>query len=122
MPETKKRILCVDGNENIISMLEDLVEELGYEPRAAGGVDAALRVARGDIIDLYITENHLTDGTGAELAEKIRELAPDAPIIFYSDDPQRVVVAEARRVGAQACVSKLDDIGQLAEAVRRLLH
>jgi CheY-like chemotaxis protein len=122
MPATKKRILCVDGNENIVSMLADMLEELGHEARAARGVDAAVRLARGELIDLYITENHLEDGTGAELASKIRELAPDAPIIFYSDDPQRVVLSEAHRAGAQACVSKLDDIAKLADAVRRLLH
>ncbi|HZI20442.1 MAG TPA: response regulator [Pyrinomonadaceae bacterium] len=122
MPPTKKCILCVDGNENIVSMLADLIEELGHEPRSADGLGAALLVARRDHVDLCITENHLNDGTGAELAEKIRELAPDVPVIFYSDDPQRVASAEARRAGAQGCVSKLDDITELAVAVRRLLH
>jgi DNA-binding response OmpR family regulator len=121
-PATKKCVLCVDGNENIVSLLTDLLEELGHEPLAAAGLAAALRLARNRPIDLYITENRLNDGTGAELAERIHELAPEAPIIFYSDDPQRVVWAEARRAGAQACVSKLDDIRELAAAVRRLLH
>jgi CheY-like chemotaxis protein len=64
-PATKKRVLCVDGNENIISMLTDLLEELGHEPLAAAGLAAALRIAGGGRVDLYITENRLHDGSGA---------------------------------------------------------
>ena len=121
MPATKKRILCVDGNENINSMLADLLRELGYEPRSAQGAAAALGIARNEHIDLFIIDNRLPEVSGVELAERVREFAPHTPIIFYSNDPQRAVWAEARRAGAQAFVSKLDDIGKLAGAVRRLL-
>lgn len=122
MSATKKRVLCVDANENITSMLLDLMRELGHEPRAAGSAAAALLAARAEPADLFIIENRLPDGGGAQLAAALRELAPNAPIIFYSNDPDRVVRAEAERAGAQACVSKLDDIAELADAVRRLLH
>ena len=122
MTSTKKRVLCVDGNENIVSMLVDLVRELGFEPRAAGGASEALRIARAEPIDLYITDNRLPEGSGVELAEAVHEFDPAAPVIFYSNDPQRAVSVEAARAGAQAFVSKLDDIDALAAAVRRLLH
>jgi len=122
MPETKKRILCVDGNENITSMLADLLSELGHEPRAARDAANALRILRAEPFDLFIIDNRLPEGSGAELARSIRAHAPDAPIIIYSNDPQRAVWAEAQRAGAQAFVSKLSDIGELADAVRRLLR
>jgi DNA-binding response OmpR family regulator len=122
MSPTKKRILCVDANENICSMLLDLMRELGHEPRAAASLAAALHAARAETVDLFIIENRLPDGSGAQLAATLRVLAPRAPIIFYSNDPQRVVRAEAARAGAQAFVSKLDDIAELADTVRRLLH
>ena len=121
MPATKKRILCVDGNENINSMVADLLRELGHEPCAAVDAEAAIGIARSEHIDLFIIDNRLPKGSGAELAERIREFAPHTPIIFYTNDPQRAVRSEAQRAGAQAFVSKLDDIGGLADAVRRLL-
>jgi len=122
MSATKKRILCVDANENITSMLLDLIGELGHDARAAAGLAAALHAARAERVDLFIIENRLPDGSGAELATALRAVAPQAPIIFYSNDPRRVARAEAERAGAQAFVSKLDDIAELADAVRRLLH
>ena len=60
------------------------------------------------------------DGSGLELCQKLGEITPGVPCIFYSGDAYDIHRSEAFAAGADAYVAK-PDIERLIESVRELL-
>lgn len=116
----KRRILCVDDNEDNSSMLTVLLGLASYEAVAATSLEEAQRLMRTERFDLYILDKRFPDGTGFDLCQKIRQLHPETPVIFYSGDAYSSDRSEGLSAGAQAYVAK-PDIDRLLEAVNHIL-
>jgi two-component system, OmpR family, response regulator len=120
MLDNKRRILCVDDNEDNSSMLTVLLGLSSYDAVAAGSVEEALRLAQCERFDLFILDKRFPDGTGFNLCQQIRRLHPDTPVIFYSGDAYSSDRTEGLRAGAQDYVAK-PDIDKLLDSVNHLL-
>lgn len=120
MLTTKRRILCVDDNEDSSSMLTVLLGLSSYEAVAATSLEEAQRLMRSERFDLYILDKRFPDGTGFDLCQQIRQLHPDAHIIFYSGDAYSSDRLEGLSAGAQDYVAK-PDIDRLLESVNHIL-
>ena len=70
--------------------------------------------------DLYVLDRHLPDGSGLELCQKLTQINPGVPCIFYSGDAYDIHRSEAFAAGADGYVAK-PDIDGLIEAVRKQL-
>ena len=88
LPERKgkERILLVDDDEQMIYGTEKMLCRMGYEVRAYTGSLAALKAVRTDpgYFDLVITDHMMPYLSGMELADEIRALCPQVPIILCS--------------------------------------
>jgi two-component system, OmpR family, response regulator len=120
MLDIKRRILCVDDNEDNSSMLTVLLGLSSYDAVAAGSVEEALRLAQCERFDLFILDKRFPDGTGYALCQQIRQLHPDTPVIFYSGDAYSSDRTEGLRAGAQDYVVK-PDIDKLLDSVNHFL-
>lgn len=116
----RRRILCVDDNEDNSTMLTVLLGLSSYEAVAAGSIEEALRLAQSERFDLYILDKRFPDGTGFALCQQIRELHPETPVIFYSGDAFSTDRMEGLSAGAQGYVAK-PDIDGLLETVQHVL-
>jgi CheY-like chemotaxis protein len=121
MHDVRRRILCVDDNEDNSSMLTVLLGLSSYDAVAAGSVEEALQLAHREFFDLYILDKRFPDGTGLALCQEIRQLHPTTPVIFYSGDAYASDCAEGLSVGAQGYVAK-PDIDKLLETVNHFLE
>ena len=65
-------------------MMAALLSDCGYGVLTAGSVTEALDLANEVSFDLFILDVRLPDGTGVELCEKLREMRPNIPILYYS--------------------------------------
>ena len=74
----RKRILLVEDDEMAQEIVAFALEE--YTLICADSFDKGLRAVRQGYFDLYILDNWLPDGNGAELCRIIREFDPDTPI------------------------------------------
>jgi CheY-like chemotaxis protein len=83
-------------------------------------VEDACRLAAEKQFDLYVLDRRLPDATGLELCERLNEITPTVPCIFYSGDAYELHRREAIAAGAAAYVAK-PDIDGLIDAVQRLL-
>jgi len=81
---TRKRILCVDDDEDTREMMDALLGEYGYEAVIADSVSAALETVKSGGLALCILDHWLTNSNGIELCEQIRAFDPSMPIMFYS--------------------------------------
>ncbi|MCA1557957.1 MAG: response regulator [Acidobacteria bacterium] len=120
MIDNRRRILCVDDNEDNSSMLTVLLGLSSYEAVAANSVEEALQLARKESFDLYILDNRFPDGTGTGLCREIRQLHPHTPVIFYSGDDFLSDDTKSHQSSAQDYVVK-PDIDKLLNTVNQFL-
>ena len=120
MADNKCRVLCVDDHHDTSEMLELLLSKEDYEVDTAGTMEQACRLAERKSFDLYVLDRRLPDATGLELCERLQQLTPDVPCIFYSGDAYELHRREAIAAGAAAYVAK-PDIDGLINAVQKLL-
>jgi two-component system response regulator CpxR len=113
----KRTILCVDDNEQSLSIRKVMLETRGYRVVACARSEEALERFRKGGVDLVITDL-LTGFDGAALVERIKDLAPEVPAILLSsrargyDGSTRADVLLAKGMYAPA---------ELLERVRMLL-
>ena len=116
----KCRVLCVDDHHDTSEMLELLLAKEDYEVETAATMEEACRVASSKSFDLYVLDRRLPDATGLELCERLQQISPGVPCIFYSGDAYELHRREAIAAGAAAYVAK-PDIDGLIDAVQKLL-
>src|SRR5689334_9910413 len=114
------RVLCVDDHHDTSEMLELLLAKESYEVETASTMEEACRLAEQKKFDLYVLDRRLPDATGLELCERLNEITPGVPCIFYSGDAYELHRREAIAAGAAAYVAK-PDIDALIDAVQKLL-
>jgi CheY-like chemotaxis protein len=117
----RKRLVIVDDDAAVLEVLREYFGpryEVETSRTAAGGMFAAIR-ARPDVILLDVK---LPGMTGLELAAGIRTNGGTAPIVFMTGYLSARVEAEARRLGAVACLQKPTDLLKLDAIVSDLAH
>ena len=120
MHPAKRRILCVDDDEDTCFMLTHLLKQENYETKTVRTISEALEMARSESFNLYILDEWFPREAGVGLCRKIREFDPHTPIIFYSGAAFDSDRAEALYAGAQAFVAK-PYVDELIATVHRLL-
>jgi two-component system response regulator PilR (NtrC family) len=101
-------------------MLKLLLAEENYEVQTAATMEEACSMAESRRYDLYVLDKRLPDGTGLELCERLNEITPGVPCIFYSGDAYEIHRLEAMAAGAAAYVAK-PNIEALISTVHELL-
>ena len=120
MSQAKCRILCVDDHEDTSEMLSLLLSQEDYHVVCAKNGQEALSLAGNEEFDLYVLDKRLPDGDGLLLCQKLTEITPGVPCMFYSGDAYELHRNQALAAGAAAYVAK-PDIDSLIENVRKLL-
>ncbi len=68
---------------------------------------------------VVLSDYHLPDGTGAELARSLRREAPDSSVLILTGDPSTTVLADVARSGAVGHLTKSRDLDDVVSAVRQ---
>lgn len=116
----RKRILCVDDDEDTREMMNVLLGVYGYEPVIASSVSDALESARSGRIDLCILDHWLTELDGVDLCQQIRAFDSHTPIMFYSGAGYVADIQKGLDAGAQAYLVK-PDFEHLKPTIDRLI-
>lgn len=80
----KKTILCVDDNEQSLSIRKVMLETRGYRVIACVSARHALEVFRDGGVDLVISDLVMPDMDGADLIQAIKSISPQTPAILFS--------------------------------------
>jgi DNA-binding response OmpR family regulator len=121
MEYTKARILHVDDHQDTRLMMAALLQDRGYGVLTAGNVAEALELAREITFDLYILDVRLPDGTGVALCQKLHEISPGIPILYYSAYGDAAEVENALAICGDAYLKKPVCIADIENLVARLL-
>ena len=118
-----ERILVVDDDEIVLSVMGDMLSVGGYQIEAKKNADEALTMFLGDSrgFDLVMTDHYMGAMTGLELGQKILEHKPATPIILLTGGGP-AVESEAHAAGIRGIVQKPVKIDQLLETVAQVLR
>jgi len=80
----KRTILCVDDNEQSLSIRKVMLETRGYRVIARTTGKEALETFKQGGIDLLLSDLVMPDMDGADLVGKIKDISPETPAILFS--------------------------------------
>jgi len=80
----KKTILCVDDDEQSLSIRKIMLETRGYRVLACNSGEMALEAFRRGGVDLVLTDLIMPGVDGSRLIEKIKSLSPQTPAVLIS--------------------------------------
>ncbi|WP_310599233.1 PAS domain S-box protein [Desulfobulbus sp.] len=116
-------ILVVDDEPPITFFLVQVLEHLGYKVQACLSSEDALKafLKRWNAFDLIITDMGMPGMTGLELAEKIKAVNPDVPIMLCTGFSEHVTAENYRQMGLAGFVAKPFNAEHLAKEVGRVI-
>jgi len=118
-----ERILLIDDEEQIVSMEQQMLENLGYEVTARTDSTEALKEfsQKPQNFDLVITDMTMPHMTGDELALKLLNIKPDIPVILCTGFNEDITEEKALAMGIQKFVMKPVIKNDLATTIRTVL-
>jgi signal transduction histidine kinase/CheY-like chemotaxis protein len=118
-----ERILLIDDEEQIVSMEQQMLENLGYEVTARTDSTEALKEfsQKPQNFDLVITDMTMPHMTGDELALKLLDIKPDIPVILCTGFNEDITEEKALAMGIQKFVMKPVIKNDLATTIRTVL-
>ncbi len=115
------KILVVDDDDAVLTLLYDILTDAGYEVSAAQDGAKALRVAKTQPFDLLLTDLVMPGRDGIEVIRDIRSEQPNLKIIAISGAFGGNMLHVAELLGADASLPKPCDHNRLLATVRRLM-
>jgi DNA-binding response OmpR family regulator len=115
------QILCAEGHQDTREFLVIWLGLAGYEVAASDSLAECVKLASSLRFDLYIISDRLLDGSGFDLAEKIRSFDRQTPLIFHSALAYPQDIERGMKAGAQAYITKPSDPEHLLETISLLI-
>ena len=116
------RILLVDDEPSILSVLSTLMKAEGHEPVSARGGDKAREILLTDSFDLMISDIRMTPVDGMELLRLARRDRPGMAVIMLTAYGSVETAVEAMKEGAFDYVTKPFKVDELLITVQRSLE
>jgi CheY-like chemotaxis protein len=119
----KERILFVDDEPDIVTMNKDRLQRLGYDVVATTNSLDALKAFRSKpgSFDLVITDYTMPHLTGVGLANEIRRMRPDIPIILCSGIDEPLASEKGRGAGITEFAMKPLSKKKISAIIRKVL-
>jgi two-component system, NtrC family, response regulator AtoC len=114
-------VLVVDDEKLIRWALRERLHTAGYHvSEAADGGEALRRVEEG--ADLVLLDLKLPDADGVTVLKRIKELAPETPVVLMTGLPSVKTAVEAMKEGAYHYLNKPIDMEELLHLVENALE
>lgn len=116
------RLLVVDDEPNMRSMLGDILETEGHEVVALPEAEEALALLQGESFDTAILDLNLPGVSGLEMLRRLKDRNPPLPIIMITAYGTIDAAVEAMRLGAYDFIIKPFDVNRIIQTVSKCLE
>ena len=129
------RVLVIDDEPQVLSVMERVIRSSGYEVVTAAGAEEALETMRRQGVDTVVSDIHMPGISGLDLLVEIRKLDIDVPVVFVTGMPTVESAMTAIQRGAfgyltkpfrhdelVALVERAVKLGRLADIRRRAIE
>ena len=118
MNDSKKRILIIEDNEEMRSLLEDVIEEEGYEAESVEKGTYAFSKVMAKSFAVIMTDVRMPGFSGLDILPGLRKLQPETPIIIITAFGSEEIYHKGLERGASAYLEKPIRMDEL----RTLIH
>jgi len=115
------RILLIDDDADMRSLLEDVLGDEGYDvSQAANGAEALILLHRETFAAILLDKN-MPGLSGVDLLPGLRLICPRTPVIVITAFGDSHTAAEVSEKGARGCLFKPFRMGDLSALLREAL-
>ncbi|MCA1732846.1 MAG: response regulator, partial [Acidobacteria bacterium] len=116
-----REILLIEDDADVAEGLKMLLELEGKEVRVAGTAAEGLAMLREKTPSVVVLDVGLPDMKGTDLFDRLREIAPDLPIIFSTGHSDAGRLARHRTEPKVGSLLKPYGIDELLKAIRKVV-
>lgn len=112
------KILAIDDDSIIRSLLITILQKAGYQVVTAADGNTGLRLADAEDPDLVITDYQMPGINGMEVLEKLRETKPSLPVIMLTAHGDIALTIKSMQAGAYDFLEKPIRMDELLKVVK----
>ncbi len=117
----KNRILVVDDEDALRTVLSSELEGEGYHVRSAADGQEAINVLGSQEFDLILLDIKMPNVDGFEVLKFVKERIPKTKVVMLTGFADLKNAIESKKLGAEDFVSKPYDLVDLLTTVERVL-
>lgn len=118
----KKRILAVEDEQNVLSILTEALTQSGYDVRQATSAREGMELLKTFRPHLVLTDNDMPEITGIEMLRELRQQKNYVTVIFVSGRSDNQFVVDALKAGADDYIRKPFRINELLARIEVALR
>jgi len=119
MEKKEKRIMIVDDEVSILSLLEDFFTRIGHNVLTFDSPKAALQSFAENPFPIVITDLNMPEMHGLELIRQMKKVTTDIKIVVLTGYGQKDEVIEALRLGVTDFIDKPVKLKAIKDAVEK---
>jgi len=117
----KNKILVVDDEEALRTVLSTELEGEGYQVSTAGDGEEAIRILTTQEFNLILLDIKMPNVDGFEVLRFVKQKQPSTKVIMLTGFADLKNAIESKKLGAEDFVSKPYDLVDLLTTVERVL-
>ncbi len=118
----KGTILVCDDEEDVLVSLNQILSFENHVVIACSSVASALEALKTEPIDVILTDLHMPEMNGLDLAKEIRKINNYIPIIFVSGNTNRELLKQFITLGVNDFIDKPFSVDDIILAVDRAIQ
>lgn len=118
----KSRVLIVDDEKSIQSLLYSILSRLGYECDCANDGNECIEMARNNIYDLILLDINMPRMNGLATIKKLNESSVDSSIVVLSASREIHDIKTVLKEGAYDYLFKPFDIDEIENTIDRAIE
>jgi DNA-binding NtrC family response regulator len=122
MSETNQRILVVDDDPEMCSLLSEVLRGEGFSVLTTGDSLEASRILKKEEFEVLITDLKMKGLKGLDLLEEAKKVAPLTPVIIITAFGTIESAIQAMKMGAYDYVTKPFQMDEIVLTVKKALE
>jgi two-component system phosphate regulon response regulator PhoB len=115
------KIMVVDDDPAVLEVVAEILKGAGYTVCTATNIAEAEAILEKEKIVLAVTDIYMPDGTGLDLARKIKSVDASIPVIIITGTPKSDNVRQSVDIEVDAYLIKPVSAENLLSLVKELL-
>lgn len=117
----KHTILIIDDDPNLLRLMHDTLEAIGYSPISLSNGHKALELVKRNEIDLVIADISMPEMDGLQILQSVKQHNPDLPVMLITGVNMNNIKDRVYQYGADAFLDKPFRISRIEELLESLL-
>lgn len=118
----KNTVLIIDDNQDVVERLRKVLEKENYATFGAYSGKEGIEVIKNNRIDAVVTDIKMSDISGIDVLEKVKQLYQDIEVIMVTGYDEQELAVRALKAGAIDYLHKPINLEELIHAINKAVE